>query len=182
MNEYFHKINLKFPEFTTKQLKGPLMVKYSRNNYHGTFIHHIADPDVLDYIKNNVPFPNPVVAYTEIRGSLVPHIDAGGTCAINYYLETNSADTTFYSLNEGQELDTISNGATLFNEANCKLVDKFHAEQYSSWILNIGKIHSVIQSLAGCRRLISIGYPELDFKFLVENLVSLEGIEPPFTR
>ena len=89
---------------------------------------------------------------------------------------------TFYSLNEGQELDTISNGATLFNEANCKLVDKFHAEQYSSWILNIGKIHSVIQSLAGCRRLISIGYPELDFKVLVENLVSLEGIEPPFTR
>lgn len=165
--KYFQQINFTLPDFSLEQLKGKEIDSQTDGTV-GFFYYSIADSEVLEYIKKHSPIPNPFVAYSEIIGTILPHIDAGGTCVINHYLETNTADTIFYNSKDNSNPIVLSNGAKIFQESDCREVARFHAEPKSTWILNIGKIHNVTQPITGVRRTISIGYPGVKYSQLLK--------------
>jgi len=174
MHSLFQQINLSLPNFSIEQLKGEVSAEYINPITNKGFIaYKIADIAVLELLTQLAPLPNPAIAYTEISENLEPHRDFGGTCAINYYIETNDACTTFYTPTQTANQLTFFNGAEIQHRNNCTEVARFTANNNSSWILNIGELHSVTMPATGCRRIISIGYPQHDFQTVRDKLKAL---------
>jgi len=174
MNCLFQKINLSLPNFSIEQLKGDILVEHLHPiTNQGVSVYKIADSKVLELLTQLAPIANPVISYNEIYGDLEPHRDFGGTCVINYYIDTNDADTIFYTSAQNASTAIFNHGAEIHTRNNCTEIARFTAEANSSWILNIGELHSVTMPTIGYRRVISIGYPQYDFQTVREKLKAL---------
>jgi len=174
MHSLFQQIKLSLPNFSIDQLKGEVTAEHLHPiTNHGVIMYKIADLHALELLIQLAPLANPVIAYSEIYGNLEPHRDFGGTCAINYYIETNFADTIFYSPVQDTSILTFNHGAEIHHRNNCTEIARFTAHNNSSWILNIGELHSVTMPATGCRRIISIGYPQHDFQTVRDKLKAL---------
>lgn len=174
MNTLFQRINLSFPNFSISSLKGNTIAYHINPITNQGFVaYDIASSDVLTQLTQLAPLENPKIAYSEIFGNLEPHRDFGGTCVLNYYIDTNLADTIFYSPKHQDNQFILNNGAEIYEHTNCTEVARFTAQDNSCWILNIGEIHSVIMPTIDFRRIISIGYPQYDFNTVREKLKAI---------
>jgi hypothetical protein len=106
------------------------------------------------------------------RGVLGPHIDHGPKVVLNWYMNSNDSETSFYIKNEGAT-GLIFPGETepniFFFNAVTK-VDEFIAKDNEAYLLNVSKIHSVHSPNLGTRRFVTLGWNRNSYEEVLESI------------
>jgi hypothetical protein len=86
------------------------------------------------------------VCWLEINNDYIPpHIDSDVNAVINIYIQTKGATTILYetrSSSKSIRVDNQTDGA-VYNPEDIDEIDRFTANPYEAWILNVKKPHSV---------------------------------------
>lgn len=159
----FRKLDLRIPMFDQDQLKGDLIATWPGNS-----IHHIADDTAKQILSGIFPDHTVLVRYMEITDLQYPHTDAGGTAVINYYIESGSARTVFYTAPKDRMIDY--NGAGIYSFDDCTEIGSFVATDHSAYLLDIQQIHAVIIPENSKRRFISFSFHDYTYQEVDEYL------------
>jgi hypothetical protein len=128
----------------------------------------------LDYLNSLLPevwkaFSPDEVVLAEIVNincdQLAPHIDHGVTTALNYYIESLDAVTSFYELKENNTgyIYPGRTTANIFDIDQVIKLDSFTAKNNETFLLDVSKIHSVENTRIGVRRFIQWQWKYLTF-------------------
>jgi hypothetical protein len=154
---YCKKVNLILPNIDMSKIVGGEL----REGYGKSFrSYHIVDLNYFNSIvstrvKFNIPPDN--INYTEVINiSSSPHTDVAKGVALNYYLETARCITIFWekknpSIEAKMMPQLLDNGewtessAVEYEYSNLKRAAHFNANANEGWLLDIGKIHSIMK-------------------------------------
>lgn len=149
MSNYFKKVNFNL-NFSFNIIEKELLFKYGAISYF-----KIIDKFVVDEINQKFKYNKPTkIFFSEIYSYLDPHIDQGSKSCFNYYIHGGNYITKFWKIKNPNYITVSTNkkdsGDKLLVSLNNKyfhkdlmLEEEFVADNNSSYILNIGEIHSV---------------------------------------
>lgn len=149
MTVYFKQIDFSLGS-NLDNIRGDILFKYGAIVYYA-----IKNNNVLEEIYNKFVYNRPTqIFYVEVKSFLNPHVDQGAHSCFNYYLRSNHDITKFWvkknndaTARNSVRFDEIDKTSIIYKNKyfskDLTLVDEFVADNNSSYILNIGQIHSV---------------------------------------
>jgi hypothetical protein len=151
----------------------------------GTIKYYSVSTDTFDAVLKKLPASvQPHVRNVRIAlvqgGDLIPHVDHGGSVCVNFYLSSGAATTVFYSLKDSAVAIQYSGKETsnLYRFDDVVKICDFTADDHSCYLLNTGKIHSVIMNNSNTVRKIlqvtfnhGVTYDEIFLDFSNLNLI-----------
>ena len=175
-NEYFKQINLSFPDISTDDIKGELVVEHiDKGTNTGIRYWKLKDrllnQCIIDMFAS-IGLYNPIITYAEVDRNIWLHRDINGTVVINHYIDTPEARTIFYEPKENYSGIAID-GNTIYEQQYCIKQTEFIAQPNSSYILDVSSIHSVTLRTYGVRKFLSIGFTKWTYSKLIEHLGTL---------
>jgi hypothetical protein len=118
-----------------------------------------------------------IVRYMTINHAAYPHTDSGIEVSVNFYMNTTDEATNFYEFSVDDptvgKLPNQTNGS-VFSLDELKKVCSFNAKDGDIYILNVSKIHSVMDEklvpLPKMRKAIVVNSAIYPYKALCESL------------
>ena len=173
-NDFFVKLNLDFSDIKLDDSSLTVTKSYLDN----TFTEYQLDDVFINYIK--FKFPNffqswiSNVRLTFISASTPPHKDFGGSVSINYYLLTGNGPTTFWTAKP----NTYQHTEDIYQLEDLTEKCSFVATTNSSYLLNVGEVHTVDIEKDSVRKIIRLIFkPEVSYNMVLDKLTELNLIE-----
>lgn len=177
----YKKVNVNFlkePKVGWESLKGNKLYSEYKSQQVSLRYYSIDDLDTFKACHMNKFFtikPDRVT-YTTIdgQGFLPPHIDHGYTTVLNYYIQTGNDKTSFYT----KKFDDLIGynypnkvQANIFKIEDLFETDNFIATNYSAYLLDVSKIHSVSKPNEITRLFISYQWRNHKFLEILKSLM-----------
>ncbi len=152
---------------------GSSIVAYGKGSIEFFQIQETLEQQLLSLIPEN--------SRTHFKGSIMritdtfirPHTDSDRKVGINFYIKAENAITTFFekkeSTTESEKVKGQTNGF-VFNQSDLIPGRKFIAKPGDIWILDVSKIHSVINPSGQERIAYSLSSNVLSYEETVELL------------
>jgi hypothetical protein len=172
--DFFVKLNLDFSDIKLDESKFNFTKSYLDN----TFIEYQVEDAVVNYIKSKFPdfFQSWIsnVRLTFISASTPPHKDFGSYVSINYYLVTGNGPTIFWTANS--DAHQYTENVYQFKDLTEKC--SFVATTNSSYLLNVGEVHTVDVEKNSVRKIIRLVFkPNVSYNMVLDKLTELNLIE-----
>ena len=182
LDMYFKQLDLTFPTINYEQNISHYLMSYGSKKLLTYYrLNEYACAEVLKCIPNGlkeqVTSIDWVVSGVE-SSTIVPHIDNGVICNINYYLETANAFTSFYEANSSgcltpmvDEHGTYGNlGGKVFNWNDVRLKTGFVAKNNDCYLLNVSKVHAVTRlNVPKQRKFVTVMFEKIDFDAVLSH-------------
>lgn len=173
---YFQKLNLLFPQIDYENNISHYLMSYGNKKVLTYYrLNDFACEQVLNCIpaslKDHVISIDWVISGTE-EANIVPHVDNGVICNINFYIETANAITNFYEpIDAGtptpitDKQGTYGNlGGKVFNWNTVTWKAAFKANKNDCYLLDVSKVHSVNKlEVPNQRKFVTVMFDKLDF-------------------
>jgi hypothetical protein len=157
MEKYFTKLNLNLTDIDIDRIN--LIYSHTYEFMGTTFNYYSVDSETQTSLINRLPVElHPLifrVTFAEMLGGgiLLPHVDYGNNCMLNYYYQTGNRTTSYFTRKEGAQPFGVSEKIPYANNYRPEDVDfvcSFVAEEKSCYLLNVDEVHDV--TVGGERR------------------------------
>jgi hypothetical protein len=117
------------------------------------------------------------VSFTVVTGDgyLAPHVDYNTSCSLNYYIQADTIDSTFFynppNASSYHHPGKTHSSMFKFDDVKDYSVDHFNASSGDAYLLNVSQIHSVFKKTTKPRIFIAYIWRKASFDEVLDDLI-----------